>query len=293
MKYLAFLITVSSSFTVHSFSPPLLQRKYKGIIHSDYSGGFSDYVPHHQLWQSKGVRHRRRSIEGNLFSRSSMSRACTSGRLARLKTRWLICIRRFFMIIFVASVLWSGAFGKPPTSNAVVATQIFHEKVVDNYVKNHMFDNEEYDAVSSTYREANLDNNVGAHATALREITMSIVGESGKLIGRQTERGGNPVASLLMTLVSFLEKKGMSQMSSIILLTTIVFTVAPAGFLVGSMAISLMFKRGITREMKARYGNSYTIDATIKKDEDIQAPDDEDDDDDDEDDGNSTTDKKD
>lgn len=295
MKYFALLITCWG-FTVSSFSPALLQRSHNQITHL---GGTISWRQHDFQYQQDRITVNARAVptvQAHLISPSSIWRDPSNDRFTRLhlvRARLVLRIRRILLIVFMAFVLWSNGvcgLSNIPTSHAAsiesVTVPIFHEKSIDNYVKNHMFDDERYDAVASTYREANFDKSVGSHASALREVTTSIVGESGKRIGRQAERGGSPVASALMALVSVLEKRGMSEMSAIILLTTIVFAGAPMIFLVGSMSISLMFKRGIVREMKARYGESYTIDATIKKDEEIEAP--PDDDDDNEDDDTST-----
>jgi len=58
----------------------------------------------------------------------------------------------------------------------------------------------------------------------------------------------------------------------------------PSLFLVGGMVIGGFSKRSINKVMKDRYGDTYTVDATVKEPEDVEAPDDDDDFDDDDDD---------
>jgi hypothetical protein len=50
------------------------------------------------------------------------------------------------------------------------------------------------------------------------------------------------------------------------------------------MVIGGMSKRNVNNTMKKRYGDTYTVDATIKPEDDVEAPDDDDDDDEDDDD---------
>ena len=283
---------------VSSFSPPGLQdlSHSRHLSRHQGSNGWSPRgIPNDfTLMANVPIRSNLLRIQSGRFRERGQSFFL---RLKEIRSRMILRMRTLLMVAFMVSVVWGNTFsglGKIPASHAAstptAASPTFHEKVVENYIKNHMFDDEKYDPVASTYREAHFDNTVGSHAIALQEITTSVIGESGKMVGRQAEKRVNPVSSLLMSLVSFLEKRGLSQMSAILLLTAIVFSGAPVIFLVGSMAISMMFKRGINREMKARYGASYTIDATIKKEEDVEAPDDEDDEEDDEDD-NDTEDK--
>jgi hypothetical protein len=62
--------------------------------------------------------------------------------------------------------------------------------------------------------------------------------------------------------------------------------------LFGMMMIGGVSKRNMNKVMKQRYGDTYTVDATIKPEEDVEAPDDEDDDEDDDDDDNDDDDDK-
>ncbi|KAL7570368.1 hypothetical protein ACA910_017207 [Epithemia clementina (nom. ined.)] len=295
MKYLRLLITCCWNLsTVASFSSALLhERRNQFLCRHEAANTWrkGDGIPQQQLQPQRQWKRGERASQlfrSNLFWRQpSVWRTGTKNRLSKLnkiRARWFAGIRRLMLTVLLVSIVWnsSATVSHAATTATSTSTPIFHEKIVDNYIKNHMFDNENYDAVSSAYREANFDNTVGSHAAALQEITTSVLGESAKFVAKQSDSvASNPVGTILMSLVTFLEKRGMSQMSAILLLTTIVFTSAPVIFLVGSMAISLMFKRGIVREMKARYGDSYTIDATIKRDDDIEAPDDDEDDDDD------------
>ena len=62
------------------------------------------------------------------------------------------------------------------------------------------------------------------------------------------------------------------------------FVVAgPSAFLFVGMVIGGASKRNMNKVMKKRYGDSYTVDATIRTEEDVEAPDDDEDDEDEDD----------
>lgn len=157
--------------------------------------------------------------------------------------------------------------------------------MVDRYVKDHMFDDDAYDPVEAVYREAFDDATTGTYPQALREIASSTLGSDGRMsVSDQDTSAGAGIASLLTQTIAALQKRGLSQQGAIIVLASIFVVAGPTTFLFGGMMIGGISKRNMNKVMKQRYGDTYTVDATIKPDEDVEAPDDEDDEEDDEDD---------
>jgi hypothetical protein len=166
------------------------------------------------------------------------------------------------------------------------------DTMVHRYVKSHMFDDDVYDPVESIYREANDDAVVGKYPSALREIASSALGKAdggGGGMARNGDRGedtaGASIAAALTGAIAALEKRtGLSQQAAILVLAGTAVVAAPMMGLFGMMMIGGVSKRNMNKVMKQRYGDTYTVDATSKPEEDVEAPDDEDDDDDDDDD---------
>ena len=145
-----------------------------------------------------------------------------------------------------------------------------------------MFDDDTYDPIESTYREAYDDATRGTYPQALREVTSSVLGQEGVKSVSKEERSG--IGLLLTTAISALQKRGLSETASVIVLAAAFVVAGPSLFLFVGMIVGGMSKRNINRVMKQRYGDTYTVDATVKEPEEVEAPDDEDEDEDDEDD---------
>jgi hypothetical protein len=163
------------------------------------------------------------------------------------------------------------------------------DSMVDRYVKNHMFDDDLYDPVESLYREAFQDATVGQHPRALAEITGSVLGSSGVGgIGAESTKGRKLLTNegfatwLTSTVQKLTQQGGMSESAAILLLAGIFVIAGPSLFLFVGMIIGGISKRNIRNVMKKRYGDTYTVDATIKTEDEVRAPDDDEDDDDDE-----------
>ena len=76
----------------------------------------------------------------------------------------------------------------------------------------------------------------------------------------------------------------MSESTAILLLAGTFVFAGPVLFATVGMMVGNQSKRQINSVMKQRYGDTYTVDATIKPDEDVELPDEDEDDDEDDDD---------
>jgi hypothetical protein len=160
------------------------------------------------------------------------------------------------------------------------------DKIVDKYVRSHMFDDDAYDPIESLYREAFHDATTGQHPGALAEITASVLGgtaaggaeKSKKLLSAPTSEG---FATWLTSTIQKLVQKGWSESSAILLLAGIFVIAGPSLFLFVGMIIGGISKRNIRSVMKKRYGDTYTVDATIRTEESVEAPDDDEEEEDD------------
>ena len=207
-------------------------------------------------------------------------------------------LRRVAVVAWTAAFIWMASCNlnvppahasttiapqEPLQERVLSATSPSLERIVDRYVERHMFEADSYDPVESLYREAYNDATQGTYPRALKEVTTSILGqESSKGVVDNT--GGNIFGSLLTSALGLLKKRGLSETMAIAVLAGSFVVAGPFAFLLASMMIGGASKRNMNKVMKKRYGETYTVDATIKTEEDVEAPDD-DDEDDDEDDG--------
>lgn len=153
--------------------------------------------------------------------------------------------------------------------------------MIDRYVKDNLFNDDQYDPIESIYREAFDDATKGTYPQALRKVAAEVLGEDPT--ARPRDMG---VGSWLTSTIAALKKRGLSESSAILVLASIFVVAGPSVFLFVGMIVGGISKRNIRNVMKKRYGDTYTTDATIKTEEEVEAPDDsEDDDDDDEDSG--------
>lgn len=180
----------------------------------------------------------------------------------------------------------------PVTERLLQHTSPKVDDLIDRYVRQHMFDDDytQSDPVSSTYREAYHDATVGRHPAALREITADVLQGKDLTVKTATGEGEDDRASIgamLTTVMNALQTKaGLSETASIVLLSALFVVVGPSAFLLGGMIIGGISKRNMNQLFRKRYGEDFTLDATVKKEEAVEAPDDdeeEEDEDDDED----------
>ncbi|GKY95456.1 hypothetical protein MPSEU_000507200 [Mayamaea pseudoterrestris] len=202
-------------------------------------------------------------------------------------------VRRSMFLLFAAAFFWLGSASLHTTpthasSSASISpmerlmekTSPSLDKIVDRYVQNHMFDDDKYDPVESLYREAYDDATQGTYPQALREV----VAES---LGQKVEKAASSkmtIEGMFFKAISLLQKRGLSQSTAMVVLASAFAIGGPLLFLFGFAIVSGISKRNMNTLMKSRYGESYTLDATIKPETIVEAPDDDEDDDDQDDD---------
>ncbi|KAL3942609.1 MAG: hypothetical protein SGARI_000212 [Bacillariaceae sp.] len=199
----------------------------------------------------------------------------TAPRLNRLSSK----LRRSFVMVCAAFVFCFGALGSQGAHASTTApTRPVVEQIVDNYVQDHMFDDDAYDPVESTYREAVDDRVQGTYPKALKEVTSSVLGQD--VIKAEKAASGSSIGATLVKTIGFLRQKGLTETQAILLFTGSLVLGVPSIIFAVLMMIGAQNKRSMNRLMKKRYGETYTVDATIKVEEDVEAPDDDDEDDD-------------
>jgi hypothetical protein len=200
--------------------------------------------------------------------------------------------RRSVLTMCTVILFWFGAAGthtpvshgssSSVTTGVVSRSNIFSsslDKIVGKYVKSHMFDDDAYDPVESIYKEAMDDRLKGSYPKDLKETTSSVLGQNA--IKADKKSSGAGFSGGLMKTVGFFRKQGLSEMQSIALLTSFFVIGVPTVFFGAMMQIATQNKRSMNRLMKNRYGETYTVDASEKIEDDVDVPDDDDDDDDD------------
>lgn len=196
----------------------------------------------------------------------------------RLAHRWTQ-LKRGATVLLFAFLFWMGSSGlSTPAAHASMTESPSLEKIVDRYVQKHMFDDDTYDPVESLYREAYHDATVGTYPQSLKEISSEALGRGSVVQTTEGEGVGARLSSILLAL----QKRGLSESAAIAVLAASFMIAGPMAFLFSGMIIGGISKRNMNKLFKERYGDSYTVDATIKTEPDVEAPDDEDDEDDDE-----------
>lgn len=208
---------------------------------------------------------------------------------------------RAIAIMWTAALLWFGSVNLvPPPAFASTATTTSSEpitsrvipkgasldQIIDRYVKDHMFDEDVYDPVESTYIETYDDVTTGRYPRALNEVASSLLGSSSDVATRSEKASSeNLFISALSNGSSALQKIGLSSTLATVIVYAATLVGAPSLVLIGILSYANAQKRMRIRQNKKRYGADYSLDATIKVEEDIEAPDDDefDDDEDDED----------
>jgi hypothetical protein len=145
-----------------------------------------------------------------------------------------------------------------------------------------MFNDDVYDPVESIYREGVDDKVKGTYPRALKEITSTVLGQD--VVRAQKQASGSGFGNALIRIVGLLRDKGLSEVQAIALLTGSFALGVPFLFFIFAMQVATQNKRSVNKLMKKRYGDTYTVDATIKEDDDVELPDENDDDDDNDDD---------
>jgi hypothetical protein len=204
-----------------------------------------------------------------------------------------------FLILF--SVWFQSVAMRPPSAYAAAAssasTSVLTERLldktspslaamIDKYIRQHMFDDDLslLDPISGTYREAYSDMTTGRYPAALREIVSDSLRGTKFDLAPPTEAVPKlDVGALLTRTIAFLQKRlGLTELAATIVLAIGFVLAGPSLFLFTGMMVGGISKRNMDNVFKKRYGDTYTVDATIKQEPTVEAPPDEEDDEDDE-----------
>lgn len=174
-------------------------------------------------------------------------------------------------------------------------------KIVDEYVQRHMFNDELYDPVESTYRETIFDANSGEYPSKLSAAASSVLGKklSGPISSSSANKrsDGTAMMKILQLVDSIQEKSGLSRGVIIPVLFLVGCGIPVVLALGGLMSFSYNQKAMTERMAIQRYGESvldaeervivedeqddYDYDKQDYKNDDDEDSDDEDDEDDD------------
>mmetsp|Transcript_13242 Transcript_13242/g.30132 ORF Transcript_13242/g.30132 Transcript_13242/m.30132 type:complete len:321 (+) Transcript_13242:44-1006(+) len=253
---------------------------------------------------------RSHSRKSSFLRRKRLGYQILKGNLLKLNERmrlncWSTLKRAMISMLFIATLWCSSArISTPPAhasastntmtlkervlnvatggSSTAVASSSF-DNVVDQYVKQHMFEDDSYDAVESLYRESHHDATVGSYPNALREATASVLGEQ-RGLGNLLSEASEP-SNLLVSVVNTLQKRfGLSTAGASIVIAVVGLILLPYAAVFAFFTFGSISKRNLNKTFKKRYGEDYTVDATIKTEEEVEAPDDDEDEDDEDDD---------
>ena len=180
------------------------------------------------------------------------------------------------------------------------------DKIIHQYVQKHMFDDDlsASDPIVGTYREAHYDHTLPQkYPMMLRNIitetfrgTKLMDTSSSSLLSASNVAKPPPldVGLLLTRTVQLLQKTlGLTELTATIVLAITFVVAGPSVFLLFGMIVGGISKRNMDQIFKKRYGETYTVDATIKQEPVIELPSEDDDDDDDDDDSDDNGDDED
>jgi hypothetical protein len=204
-----------------------------------------------------------------------------------------------FLILFV---VWfqsvrlrppSAYAATPSSASTTVLTERLLDKtspsldaIIDKYIRQHMFDDDLslLDPITGTYREAYSDMTTGRYPAALREIVTDTLRGTKLDVAPSTEAGPKlDVGAMLTRTVNVLQKRlGLTELAATVVLAIGFVLAGPSLFLFTGMMVGGISKRNMDKVFKKRYGDTYTVDATIKQEPTLEAPPDEEDDEDDE-----------
>jgi hypothetical protein len=172
------------------------------------------------------------------------------------------------------------------------------DQIIHHYVQQHMFDDDMSvtDPVVGTYREAYTDHMTPKYPMALRQIiTDSFRGSTTTAsTSNVSKRPPLDVGLVLTQTIQLLQRTlGCTEMTATIVLSIAFVVAGPSAFLLFGMIVGGISKRNMDQVFKKRYGETYTVDATIKKEPVVELPsdDDEEEDDDDDDDNDEDDDE--
>lgn len=179
--------------------------------------------------------------------------------------------RRAIAIMWTAALLWFGgaqlqvppAFASSTTvsSSESVLSRVIPkgaslDQIVDKYVKAHMFDDDVYDPLESTYIESYDDATTGKYPRALNEVASSLLGSD---VTTKTEKASseNMFISLLSNGSSALQKLGLSSTLATVIVYATTLVGVPSMVLIGILSYANAQKRMRIRQNRKRYGEDY------------------------------------
>jgi hypothetical protein len=177
----------------------------------------------------------------------------------------------------------TAAASSEPITSRVIPKGASLDQIVDRYVKDHMFDDDVYDPLESAYIESYDDATTGRYPRALNEVASSLLGSDVTKTSEQ-KTSENLFISLLSNGTTALQKLGLSTTLSAVIVYAATLIGIPGAVLIGILSYANAQKRMRISQNKKRYGADYSLDATIKVEEDVELPADDEDSDDDEDD---------
>jgi len=197
-------------------------------------------------------------------------------------------MKRCAILLCAITMLSFGTVSEP--AHAVSAPTTSIERIVDGYVQDNMFNDDRYDPIESAYREAVQDRASGEHQQALSQTVSTVLGENKvEAIVKDTKEWKSVLGSTILKGIRTVSSKlsttfGLSDSTALAIVAFFItgavpFTLSFAGMMAGDIA-----KRNMNKTMKERYGDTYSVDATIKTSQPDDADEDDDDDEDDEDD---------
>ena len=184
--------------------------------------------------------------------------------------------RRAIAVMWMAALLWFGGCGlrmAPPayavstaaSSESIISRVIPKgaslDKIVDRYVKDHMFDDDIYDPVESAYREAYEDVTTGKYPRALNEVASSLLGSDVTKSEKTTSE--NLFISFLTNGSKGLQSLGLSATAANVVVYATTLVGAPSFILLGILSYANMQKKMRIRQNKKRYGEDYRCVGTM------------------------------
>jgi hypothetical protein len=138
--------------------------------------------------------------------------------------------------------------------NRIIPKGASLDRIVDRYVKDHMFDDDVYDPVESAYREAYEDVTTGKYPRALNEVASSLLGSD---VTKSEKPLENVVISFLTNGAKGLQSLGLSALAANVVVYGTTLVGAPSFVLLGILSYANMQKRMRIRQNKKRYGEDY------------------------------------
>mmetsp|Transcript_26050 Transcript_26050/g.47080 ORF Transcript_26050/g.47080 Transcript_26050/m.47080 type:complete len:315 (-) Transcript_26050:1402-2346(-) len=263
------------------------------ITHQRDFKAFSNSKQHQQRLQAQNLGESEGRFQ--LFRRNPVRQQNVS---VSKRSRILNKIRRAILIMCTAALLWFGgatlsmspsyaastaAASSEPITSRVIPKGASLDQIVDRYVKDHMFDDDVYDPLESAYIESYDDATTGRYPRALNEVASSLLGSDVTKTSEQ-KTSENLFISLLSNGTTALQRLGLSTTLSAVIVYAATLIGIPGAVLIGILSYANAQKRMRISQNKKRYGADYSLDATIKVEEDVELPADDEDSDDDEDD---------